>query len=111
MLFRSGFSTGAPTVDQRNIGRIGRPDIGAFETSVTTVGPKITMNVIKYEQNGDRRVFRNTSDFEQVSVYNSTGKQLLSEKLNGDTFEYIAKKGFYLFRFDGRKGSEIIKLY
>jgi hypothetical protein len=35
----------------------------------------------------------------------------LSKKLNGDTFEYIAKKGFYLFRFDGSKGSEIIKLY
>jgi hypothetical protein len=107
----AGYSTGAPTVDQRNIGRIGRPDIGAFETSVTTIGHKISMNVIKCEQIGDRRVFRNTSDFEQVSVYNSTGKQLLSEKLNGETFEYIAKKGFYLFRFDGSKGSEIIKLY
>ena len=107
----AGYSTGVPAVDQRNTARIGRPDIGAFETSVTTIGPKISVNVIKYEQIGDRRVFRNTSDFEKVSVYNSTGKQLLSEKMNGDTFEYIAKQGFYLLRFDGSKGSEIIKLY
>ena len=107
----AGYSTGAPAVDQRNITRIGRPDVGAFETSVTTVGPNLSMNIIKYVQVGDRRFFRNTSDFENVSVYNSTGKQLLFEKLNGDTFEYIAKQGFYLFRFDGSKGSEIIKLY
>jgi hypothetical protein len=107
----AGYSTGAPAVDQRNITRIGRPDVGAFETNVTTVGPNLSMNIIKYVQVGDRRFFRNTSDFENVSVYNSTGKQLLSKKLNGDTFEYIAKQGFYLFRFDGSKGSEIIKLY
>lgn len=105
-----GYATGAPTVDQRNITRVGNPDVGAYENTTTTVGKNITLKRIIYTQTANKTTFTNTADFNRVTVYNSVGEQISANSLSGNSYELILSRGIHFIRFDGAVGNEVVKL-
>lgn len=105
-----GYVTGAPTVDQRNIARIGTPDVGAYENTSTTVGKNITLKRVGYTQTANKTTFTNTADFNRVTVYNSVGEQVSTNNISDNSYELISSRGIYFVRFDGTIGNEVVKL-
>lgn len=105
-----GYSTGAPAVDQRNITRIGTPDVGAFENTSTTTGPNILLRTINYSQSAGKTIFSNIESFDNVKISDSTGKLINTIQLSGNSFTLQSKPGFYIVSFEGTKGVETIKL-
>lgn len=106
----AGYVPGAPAVDQRNITRVGTPDVGAYENTTTTVGNNVIHKKVIYIQNVNKTTFTNISDFNRVTVYNSVGQQILTEKLSGNNYELISNRGLHLVVFEGMSGNEVVKL-
>jgi hypothetical protein len=106
----AGYVSGAPGVDQRNIARVGIPDVGAYENTTTTVGNNVIHKKVTYTQNAGKTTFANIADFNRVTVYNSVGQQISSEKLSGDNYEFISNRGLNLVVFEGLLGNEVVKL-
>lgn len=105
-----GYSTGAPAVDQRNITRIGTPDVGAFENTSTTTGPNILLHIINYSQSAGKTIFSNIENFNNVKISDCTGKLINTIQLSGNSYTLQSKPGFYIVSFEGTKGVETIKL-
>ena len=87
----AGYATGASTVDQRGVTRLGVPDVGSFENTTTTTGKELSVRTITYAQNNGKSTFSNVGNFNQVRIFNSVGQLIKSESITGNSFEF--KKG------------------
>jgi hypothetical protein len=106
----AGYSTGAPLVDQRNIARVGNPDVGAYENLTTTTGSNNYLSGIKYTQLDGETIFKNLEGFKTVKVYDTVGKLVTNVALFGDSYRLIANSGIYFLHFEGTNKHSIIKL-
>lgn len=106
----AGYSTGAPLVDQRNIARVGNPDVGAYENLTTTTGSNNYLSGIKYSQLDGETIFKNLEGFKTVKVYDTVGKLVTNVALFGDSYRLIANSGIYFLHFEGTNKHSIIKL-
>lgn len=108
----AGFSAGVPFGDQTGYNRDGSPDVGAYEyRNLTTLISNNETGRVVYAQEKGKVRFEKIDKYNFVKVYNLVGKQIKSESLNAEIFEFTAIKGIYLFVFSGNDMSQKIKVF
>lgn len=102
----AGYATGAPLIDQRNVTRIGTPDIGAYETSTPSAinTLKESLNLFLVEKNNI--VSKVDGTIQLISISGTTLKNI--QVKSGDLISL--PKGAYLVRLFSDKGNYVQKV-
>jgi len=107
----AGYGPSATVVDQRNVARVGIPDVGAYENANISSVKQLKDKTVTYVEKQGSIFFSNLDNYNIIRVY-STNSQLLHEsKISGNTYKLnLPDKGIILVSFTGLGGTESFKL-
>jgi hypothetical protein len=97
----NGFVSGAPTVDQRNLGRVGTVDVGAYEYSGTTDVSEKRTEKVGLQYINEILTATGTKAGQMIEVYNTTGQKITSVLASEGITQFpLSGKGIMIIRID-----------